>query len=297
MTTTRQGPHPAPDTLDDARHDVLDGSRHDVLDGSPDGVRALSFTGDRVVATVVRDTPEFRVEGRAIVVNCGAHDVWVAEPPRRPIPPLSSTILADTTVEGAGLLVVLRTDDRPRDDSGGPEDGDRGDSGSGSAGAGAITGEPGWRLLGDLIGEGTGDTGGLPFDRSIPLWRSPVDSIGRVAFDPARLLRQTPSAGPPQPFEVRVNLWFAPAGTDCFIHDRHDFIEVHTQVTGLGRMQKFRSQDHATLYQDVLMSPGYTTPDPFCAVGSDGTCVYPWHQYHADTDCTWLAIEYHRVPR
>lgn len=290
MTTTRQGPHPASDTLESSRHGVLDGAR--------DGVRALSFTGDRVVATVVRDTPEFRVEGRAIVVNCGAHDVWVAEPPRRPIPPLTSTILADTTVEGAGLLVVLRTDDRPPDGSGGHEGGDRtgGDRGD-RDGAGAVTGEPGWRLLGDLIGEGTGDTGGLPFDRSIPLWRSPVDSIGPVTFDPARLLRQTPSAGPPQLFEVRVNLWFAPAGTDCFIHNRHDFIEVHTQVAGLGRMQKFRSQDHATLYQDVLMSPGYTTPDPFCAVGSDGTCVYPWHQYHADTDCTWLAIEYHRVTR
>lgn len=245
--------------------------------------RALDLGGSFVATTVVAGAAEHHVGGRAIVVNCAPGDAWVAESPRRPIPPLTSTIVTDTTIEGAELLVVLRTDD---------EKGDR---------IAGITREPGWALLGELlgdrIGDGPGTTGGLPFDKGIPLSRGSQDTIGRVEFDPALVLREPPAAGAPDTFDVRLNLWFAPAGTDCFIHNRHDFIEVHTQVAGLGRMQKFREQDHTTLYQDLPMSPGYTTPDPFCSLGPDDTYVYPWHQYRADTDCVWLAIEYHRVPR
>lgn len=239
--------------------------------------RTLNFSGHHVAAAVVRNAKNYRVKGRATVVNCGATDAHVGETPLRPIQPLTSTILNDTTIEHADLLVVLHTQDESADT------------------ISAITGDPGWSLLGDLLGDDPGATGGLPFDKSIPLWRGPQDSLGQVEFDPAHLLRETQSAGAPQLFDVLVNLWFAPAGTDCFIHNLHDFIEVHTQVAGLGRMQKFTAQDHGTLYQDVLMSPGYTTPDPFCSLGSEGTYVYPWHQYRADTDCVWLAVEYHNV--
>ncbi|MFI1563811.1 hypothetical protein ACH4ZX_12260 [Streptomyces sp. NPDC020490] len=245
--------------------------------------RPLDLGGSFVAATVVAGAAGHRVGGRAVVVNCAPGDAWVAESPRRPIPPMTSTIVTDTTIEGAELLVVLRTDDEKAERIAG------------------IADEPGWALLGELlgdrIGDGHGTTGGLPFDKGIPLSRGPQHTIGRVEFDPARVLREPAAAGTPDTFEVRVNLWFAPAGTDCFIHNRHDFIEVHTQVAGLGRMQKFREQDHSTLYQDLPMSPGYTTPDPFCSLGPDHTYVYPWHQYRADTDCVWLAIEYHRVPR
>jgi hypothetical protein len=41
------------------------------------------------------------------------------------------------------------------------------------------------------------------------------------------------------------------------------------------------------------MSPGYSTPVPFCDVVAPGRYVYPWHQYYADTDCIWMAVEYH----
>jgi hypothetical protein len=43
------------------------------------------------------------------------------------------------------------------------------------------------------------------------------------------------------------------------------------------------------------MGPGYTTPDPFCGTAPDGTFDYPWHQYRAESDCVWLAIEYHAM--
>jgi hypothetical protein len=58
-------------------------------------------------------------------------------------------------------------------------------------------------------------------------------------------------------------------------------------------MQKFRENDITTLYQDIVMGPGYTTPDPFCCVTDGSTFHYPWHQYYSDTDCIWLAVEYH----
>jgi hypothetical protein len=94
-------------------------------------------------------------------------------------------------------------------------------------------------------------------------------------------------------FSVQVNLWFAPAHTNCFIHNQHNFMEIHTQVFGNGRMQKFHKQDYSTIYEDIQMSPGYTTAQPFCNLDDDSKYIYPWHQYYADNDCIWMAIEYH----
>ena len=79
--------------------------------GAGGTVRPLNFSGAHVGATVVTDAAEHRVAGRAIVVNCGTDDLYVAESPRRPVPPLTSTIVADTTILHAGLAVVLRSQD------------------------------------------------------------------------------------------------------------------------------------------------------------------------------------------
>lgn len=86
---------------------------------------------------------------------------------------------------------------------------------------------------------------------------------------------------------IELNLWFAEAGTNCGIHNKHDFRELHTQIFGIGRMQKFHKNDLDSFYQDVFMSPGYTH-EPFY----NEDCIYPWHQYYADTDCIWLATEF-----
>jgi hypothetical protein len=104
----------------------------------------------------------------------------------------------------------------------------------------------------------------VPQLNNTPLWRSEKERIGNLEF----------------------NLWYAPAGTDCGIHNKHDFFEVHTQIYGIGRMQKFHVNHLKSLYQEVYMSPGYTH-DPFYSQGGK----YPWHQYYADSDCIWLAIE------
>jgi hypothetical protein len=58
-------------------------------------------------------------------------------------------------------------------------------------------------------------------------------------------------------------------------------------------MQKFRTPDHQTLFDDIVMSPG-TTVSPFCNASSASPPFhYPWHRYYADTDCIWAAIELH----
>ena len=104
----------------------------------------------------------------------------------------------------------------------------------------------------------------VPHLEKTPLWRSQKSRIGNLD----------------------LNLWYAPAGTHCGIHNQHDFLEVHTQIFGIGRMQKFHRNDVKSLYQEVFMSPGFTH-DPFYS----NTGEYPWHQYYADSDCIWLAIE------
>ncbi|GIH72590.1 hypothetical protein [Sphaerimonospora thailandensis] len=239
--------------------------------------RRLNFANDLIEADLVFGVKDLEITDPAVVVNFGTGEVFVKETPRKPIRAMNSTILHNTQIESADCLVVLRLTNKGR------------------ANIEGVTGVPGWRLLADLIGDGPSTTGGRPFDPSIPLWTSEQDTVGRVRFDAGALLEGKGAARGIQEFEVKLNLWYAPAGTDCFIHNQHAFIEFHTQVHGIGRMQKFTEQDHTTLYQDVLMSPGYTTPDPFCSLGLAGDYVYPWHQYYADTDCVWLAIEYHPV--
>lgn len=106
----------------------------------------------------------------------------------------------------------------------------------------------------------------IPQLQDTPLWRSEKERIGNL----------------------ELNLWYAPAGTHCGIHNKHDFLEIHTQIFGIGRMQKFHVQHYNSLYQEVFMSPGFSH-DPF--YNQHGQ--YPWHQYFADTDCIWMAIEMH----
>lgn len=107
----------------------------------------------------------------------------------------------------------------------------------------------------------------LPHLKERELWRSDKHKIGKI----------------------ELNLWFASAGTHCGIHNEHNFKEIHTQIYGIGRMQKFHENSYESLYQDVYMSPGFTH-EPF--YNEQG--LYPWHQYLADTECIWLAIEFYK---
>jgi hypothetical protein len=58
-------------------------------------------------------------------------------------------------------------------------------------------------------------------------------------------------------------------------------------------MQKFKVKSFDSLYEDLVMTEGYTQIVPFCTVRENQQYTYPWHQYYSDTDCIWMAIEYH----
>ncbi|MET9292553.1 hypothetical protein [Streptomyces sp. NPDC003077] len=233
----------------------------------------LSCGTSEIDVHLLEDAEDFLVQGRRIVVNTGTRPALVDGDPAKPLPPFHSTVLVDTVIRRAESVVLLRVHD--------------------GALAHRTTREPGWATLGDILAETTGNPDAFP--AGIPLWRGPQSPAGHVLMDAAAVLGgdEAPARNPER-FRVQVNLWFAPAGTDCAIHNEHGFIEVHTQVLGNGRMQKFRERDHKSLYEDLYMAPGYTTPQPFCSLQPDGSFRYPWHQYYADTDSVWLAVEYHR---
>ena len=141
----------------------------------------------------------------------------------------------------------------------------------------------GWDWLGNRI---------RSFPRDTPLFISPQDTIGETVADPRVFTNERIAPEENQTFELKLNLWWAPGDTDCYIHTEHPFLEVHTQIHGIGHMQKFWERDEATLYEDVVMGVGYTH-EPFCRVAGRNQWQYPWHRYYSRTDSVWLAIELH----
>jgi hypothetical protein len=84
---------------------------------------------------------------------------------------------------------------------------------------------------------------------------------------------------------LEFNCWYLPKETASSIHIEHPFKEIHTQLYGLGIMNKFKEQNYETLYQRMYMPPGFTHDFFF-----DKDVKYPWHQYEAVTDSIWMAI-------
>ena len=133
------------------------------------------------------------------------------------------------------------------------------------------------------------------FPKDVPLYKSPQFDVGSVEFDP--YLATGSTGGAVKKYNIKVNVWFCPAKTNCGIHNNHTnhqtipkILEVHTQIYGTGRMQKFHENEFKSIYEDVIMSPGFTH-DPFAGVKENGDIYYGWHQYYSDTDCIWMAIE------
>jgi hypothetical protein len=238
-------------------------------------VKELNFSGPHIGARFVSCARDFYIGPRSVVINPNRTDIVIDALRANVIPPFSSVILQDVYIARAASLIALELRDLTN--------------------LGDVICEPGWAQYGTLIADAgpQPDSPALPFPANTPLWRSPQDDIGYVAFDPGTLPGQVAGRQGDVRFLVKSNLWFAPANTNCFIHNQHPFIEIHSQITGYGRMQKFRAQDYTTLYHDEMMSPGYTTVVPFCDVVAANRYVYPWHQYYADDDCIWMAVEYH----
>lgn len=226
--------------------------------------RDLAFADDFIQAVLVDNPRDYRVED-GIIVNLSPRPM-ITTGGKVPaiVPAWKSTILRGATIVEAERVAILRM--RKVTNLGG-------------------VGLRGWDWLGNRI---------KSFPRDTPLYISAQDTVGEVTTDPFAFTNEKPDASENQHFTLKLNLWWSPGTTDCFIHTEHPFLEVHTQIHGLGRMQKFHERSEDTLYEDVLMPVGFTH-DPFCRVAGKSQWEYPWHRYYADTDSVWLAIELHPI--
>jgi len=223
----------------------------------------LSFSDDHIDARWVTEAINYPIDPRTIVVNTSTRPVNYVGGVEGMVAPWKSTILERTTIRSADSLVTLRVTQITN--------------------IGGVVLGKNWRWYGS---EAT------TFPQGTPLYISTQDGIGQAQIDPRFFCHQKDQPDAPEPFDVRVNLWFTPEQTDCVIHTGHTFLEIHTQVFGTGHMQKFYEDSEETLYEDVFMPPGLTN-EPFPVVDPDGQFNYPWHRYFADTDCIWLVIELH----
>lgn len=90
---------------------------------------------------------------------------------------------------------------------------------------------------------------------------------------------------------VRINFCYAEPMAPSGRHQTHtpDFDEVHAQILGFGKMQKFTENRDDTFYQEVIMAPGIVH-DKFY----DKKGFYPWHQYYSITNSIYMPIEIDR---
>jgi hypothetical protein len=235
-----------------------------MMSASHNQTRDLAFADDFIQAVLVDNPRGYKVED-GIVVNLSPKPMITSGGTVPAIVPAwKSTILRGATIVEAERAAVLRM--RKVTNLGGVV-------------------FRGWDWLGNRI---------KSFPRDTPLYISAQDTVGEVTTDPLAFTNEKPAGTTAQRFTLKLNLWWSPGTTDCFIHNEHPFLEVHTQIHGLGRMQKFHERREETVYEDVLMPVGFTH-DPFCRVAGLNQWEYPWHRYYADTDSVWLAIELHPV--
>lgn len=231
------------------------------MSASENKVRDLAFADDFISAVLVDNPRNYTVDD-GVVVNLSQRPMTTGGRVPGIVPAWKSTILRDAQIVDGERVAILKM--RKVTNLGG-------------------VGLRGWDWLGNRI---------RSFPRDTPLYISAQDTIDELTTDPLNFTNEKPGGSREQRFVLKLNLWWSPGETDCFIHNEHPFLEVHTQIHGLGRMQKFHERDEKTLYEDVMMPVGYTH-DPFCRVAGKNQWEYPWHRYYADTDSIWLAVELH----
>ncbi|MDB5531083.1 MAG: hypothetical protein JWR51_4186 [Devosia sp.] len=222
--------------------------------------RPLCFSDGYISAVLFENVENLEVSG--IVVNLSPETIWIEGVVNAPIQRWRSTTITAKKILKADRIAVLKVERAEN--------------------LGGVM-HRGWSWFGDIF---------AGFPRETPLYVSSIDTIGTVEEDPRAFTREVSTRSAKQTFELKLKLWWSPAQTDAFIHNEHPFLETHTQIHGFGRMQKFRERDAATVYEDVIMSPGFSH-EAFCLVTGPNQWTYPWHRYYADTDAVWLAVELH----
>jgi len=213
-------------------------------------------------AILVENVEGYEADG--IVVNLSTETIYVEGEVDTPVQPWRSVMLRSKIIRKADKIAVLKIKNLEN--------------------LGAVS-LRGWEWFGDIY-DG--------FPRQTPLYMSSIDTVGTVTEDPFVFTRERTTVEAPQEFEIKLKCWWSPNETDCFIHNEHPFLEVHTQIHGYGRMQKSRERDASTVYEDVIMAPGFTH-EPFCIVTGKNEWTYPWHRYYTDVESIWLAVELHPI--
>jgi hypothetical protein len=222
--------------------------------------RPLTFSDSFVEAQLVENVVDLVVTGT--VINLSERPMTIGGSVPGVVPAWKSTILAGGTIAKAERVAVIHVP-------------------SATNLGGLIFGE--WDWFGNRF-DG--------FPRTTPLYISRYDVVGEVKLNPYAFSNTRFDVDCTDSYDIRLNLWWAPAKTDAFLHNEHAFLEIHTQIFGLGRIQIFRERDEATLYREITTAPG-DTHDPIVRVTGDRTFAYPWHRGWTDTDAIWLAIELH----
>ncbi len=232
------------------------------MTGATNDTRDLCFADNHLSAILVENVEDYHADG--IVVNLSTSTIFVEGEVDTPIQPWRSARLHGKAVRKAGRIAVLKIENLEN--------------------LGGVM-LRGWHWFGSIY-DG--------FPRETPLFMSSIDAVGAIEEDPYAFTRERTEPLETQQFEIKLKCWWSPNETDCFIHNEHPFLEVHTQIHGTGRMQKFREQNADTVYEDVIMAPGFTH-EPFCIVSGKNEWSYPWHRYYTDRESIWLAIELHPV--
>lgn len=206
--------------------------------------RICCFADAHLRAELVENVEGYLADG--VVVNLSPEVIFVEGDVDTPIQPWRSACLRNKHIRKADRIAVLKVEELEN--------------------LGGVM-LRGWTWFGNIY-DG--------FPRQTPLYMSSIDSVGTVHEDPRVFTREQSAPTSLKEFEIKLKCWWSPNETDCFIHNEHPFLEVHTQIHGFGRMQKFRERDAATVYEDVLMAPGFTH-EPFCVVSGPNEWTYPWH--------------------
>lgn len=222
--------------------------------------RALAFSDQFVSARLVENAQDYVASG--VVVNLSNKPMTVGGAVPGIVPPWKSTMLRGGVIVSAERAAIIDVPDRTNL-------------------GGLVFGK--WDWFGDRFE-------GLP--RTTPLYISLYDIVGEVELDPFRFSNAGSNIEILDRYDIRLNLWWAPAETDCFLHNEHPFLEIHTQIFGHGRIQVFQDQDETTLYREITTAPG-DTHDPIVRVTGKREWFYPWHRGWTDTDAIWMAIELH----
>lgn len=222
--------------------------------------RPLAFSGEYVQAQLVEGVRDYVAEG--VVTNLSSEAMIVGGDIPGIIPPWKSTILRGGRIAKAERVSIVDVPD-PTNLGGVMFDG--------------------WDWFGNRMAE---------FPRTTPLFISKHDIVGEVTLNPWLFSNHPEPRDDLVDYRIQLNLWWAPARTDAVIHNSHSFLEIHTQIYGLGRIQIYRDQAGRELYREISAAPG-DTHDPIVRIAEARRYTYPWHRGWTDEECVWMAIELH----